>query len=65
MIRSRTLMLVLVSIAGVAMADTKVTFDQVGPLPASWMSGITGTGAAKWDVVADGSAPSSPRTGSA
>jgi hypothetical protein len=60
MIRSRTLVFVLLSIAGVAMADTKVAFDQAGPLPTSWIGGITGTGAAKWDVIADRSAPSSP-----
>lgn len=59
MIRTRMPLIALVLAAGVAMADTKVTFDQAGPLPAGWIGGITGRGAAKWDVVPDTSAPSS------
>lgn len=49
----------LVTLASsVAAADTKIAFDHVGPLPADWASGTTGKGIAKWDVIADGSAPS-------
>jgi hypothetical protein len=51
--------MLVISLVGVAMADTKVTFDQAGARPAGWSSGITGKGAAKWDVIMDGSAPSS------
>lgn len=47
----------LVLAEGVAMADTTITFDQAGALPAGWIGGITGQGTAKWDVVPDSSAP--------
>lgn len=40
-------------------AQTKITFEQSGPLPAGWESGVTGHGSAKWDVVRDDSATSS------
>ncbi len=46
--------------AGVAAADTKVTFDGGADLPKGWQTGITGQGQAKWEVVADISAPSKP-----
>jgi hypothetical protein len=46
--------------AGVAVADTKITFDVNTDLPKSWQTGITGQGQAKWEVVADDSAPSKP-----
>ena len=49
----------IAAIAGsIAMAQTKIVFDRVGALPADWRIGITGKGVARWDVVADGSAPS-------
>lgn len=47
---------VLVAAAGPA----TVTFDDTAALPKGWMSGITGHGAANWEVVAEDSAPSSP-----
>jgi hypothetical protein len=56
---ARTFLIALMHAAGIAMAETHVTFDHVGALPAGWISGITGKGAAKWDVILDGSAPSS------
>lgn len=40
------------------MAQTKATFDEANALPKGWESGITGKGAAKWEVVADDTAPS-------
>jgi hypothetical protein len=45
----------------VALAET-VTFDDanVGEAPAGWTATRTGTGQAKWTVVADESAPSKP-----
>jgi len=42
----------------IAMAQTKVTFDGTDALPKCWESGITGKGAAKWEVVSDDTAPS-------
>jgi hypothetical protein len=56
---ARTLVIALVLAEGVAVAETKVTFGEVGPLPADWIGGVTGQGAPKWDVVPDRSAPSS------
>src|SRR5262245_47202221 len=41
-------------------AQTKVTFEQAGPLPKGWEAGVTGRGAAKWEVVSEDSAPSAP-----
>jgi len=43
---------------GIGMAHTKVTFDKTNALPKGWESGITGKGAAKWEIVTDDSAPS-------
>jgi hypothetical protein len=37
-----------------------VNFDQAAGLPDGWISGVTGQGAAKWEVVADRSAASAP-----
>lgn len=48
----------LFAATGMAVAQTKVTFDAAGALPKGWVSGITGKGAAKWEVVADDTAPS-------
>jgi hypothetical protein len=52
-------MLLAVLTAGMAIMQT-VNFDQSTTLPDGWVSGVTGHGAAKWEVVADQSAPSSP-----
>ena len=41
-----------------ALGQTKVTFDEGTSLPPGWKTGITGTGAAKWEVVRDDSAAS-------
>jgi hypothetical protein len=38
-----------------------VTFDQSASLPDGWQAGITGQGAAKWEVITDSSAPSPQR----
>src|SRR5258706_16626 len=55
----RTLVIsTLLAATGVSMAQTKVTFDEAGGLPKGWEAGITGKGAAKWEVVADDTAPS-------
>jgi hypothetical protein len=47
--------------AAAALADN-VNFDDMktGAAPPGWTATQTGTGAAKWEVVADGSAPSKP-----
>jgi len=45
---------------GIAMSETKVTFDETKALPKGWESGITGKGAAKWEVAADDTASSQP-----
>lgn len=50
----------LLAASPLAMADTKIAFDATNALPAGWQSGVTGKGAAKWEVVADDSAPSKP-----
>jgi hypothetical protein len=42
------------------MAEGKVSFDESLSLPKGWQSGVTGTGQAKWEVVADPTAPSRP-----
>ena len=58
-----TAFLVALSVlARAAAADMKVTFDNTNPggLPKGWESGITGKGAAKWEVVTDDTAPSRP-----
>jgi hypothetical protein len=50
-------------LARAAAADMKITFDETNPggLPKGWESGITGKGAAKWEVVADDTSPSRPK----
>ena len=52
----------LLAFAACASAQTTVKFDDMksGPLPAPWQTGVTGKGAAKWEVVADDSTPSKP-----
>lgn len=53
--------LALVFVASeLAMADTKVTFNDTNSLPKGWESGVTGKGTAKWEVTADDTAPSKP-----
>lgn len=37
-----------------------VSFDQSQSLPDGWAAGVTGHGAARWEVIADPSAPSKP-----
>ena len=48
----------LLAATGLAVAQTKVTFDDASTLPKGWESGLTGKGAAKWEVVVDDTAPS-------
>lgn len=55
----RLFLLLMMATTG-AMAQTRVTFDQAGALPKAWQSGVTGSGTAKWAVVRDDSATSSP-----
>jgi hypothetical protein len=51
----------LFAMTDIAIAQMKVTFDETSGLPKGWESGITGKGAAKWEVVSDDTAPSKPR----
>jgi len=54
-----SLFIVLWLVAGtMAFAQTRVTFDDSHALPKGWETGITGKGAAKWEIVADDTAPS-------
>ena len=53
-------LLTSVVVASVWVAEFKETFDATTELPADWNTGITGSGIAKWEVVADNSAPSKP-----
>ena len=52
----------LFAFAVCAPAQTTVKFDDMKPgaLAAPWHTGVTGKGIAKWEVVADDSAPSKP-----
>lgn len=50
----------LVTLLAAGLAIQTVNFDRSTALPDGWISGVTGHGAAKWEVVADGSAPSPP-----
>jgi hypothetical protein len=50
----------LVTLLTAGLAIQIVNFDRSTALPGGWTSGVTGHGAAKWEVVADGSAPSPP-----
>jgi hypothetical protein len=50
----------LVTILAAGLAIQTVTFDRSTALPDGWISGVTGHGAAKWEVIADGSATSAP-----
>lgn len=51
-------MTTLMVAASLTAAETKVTFDGGPGLPTGWQTGITGKGQAKWEIVADDSAPS-------
>ena len=51
-------MLMMLLATGLAMQT--VSFDRSTVLPEGWMTGVTGHGAAKWEIIAEGSAPSSP-----
>jgi len=62
-----TKLLFLAIIVGCALptADaqtTTINFNDArpGPLPDGWLGGVTGNGEAKWEIVADDSAPSRP-----
>jgi hypothetical protein len=52
-------MLLAALTAGIAILQT-VNFDQSTALPDGWLSGVTGHGAAKWEVVAERAAASPP-----
>ena len=52
-------MLASLLVTGAAILQT-VTFDDSMALPQGWSSGVTGHGAAKWEVVADSTAVSAP-----
>src|SRR6266853_1037073 len=56
-----TVMLTIAVLTCVARADT-VNFDDLktGAPPPGWTTTQTGTGQAKWEIVADDSAPSKP-----
>jgi hypothetical protein len=58
MARAESSMLVTILAAGLAIQT--VTFDRSTALPDGWISGVTGHGAAKWEVIADSSATSAP-----
>jgi hypothetical protein len=47
-------------VAAAAATQATATFDDAATLPTGWTSGITGHGASKWEVVAEGGAPSPP-----
>jgi hypothetical protein len=53
-------LLATVVAAPVWVAETQENFDRATELPANWNTGVTGSGTAKWEVVADSSAPSKP-----
>ncbi len=54
-------MAALATTSPAAFAETE-NFDRaaVGALPAGWLSGVTGRGSPRWQVIADPSAPSAP-----
>jgi hypothetical protein len=55
----RILLLLLLFATG-AGAQTRVKFEAPGALPKGWQCGVTGNGTAKWVVVREDSAVSSP-----
>lgn len=56
----RTVLLILLSAGTIATAANRENFDAEGALPKGWQTGVTGKGTAKWEVITDSSAPSSP-----
>jgi hypothetical protein len=56
----RTCIAIILMTTTAALAQTRVTFDETGTLPKGWEVGITGNGAAKWEVVRDDAPSSSP-----
>lgn len=50
--------ILLLAMTASALGQTKINFDEATALPAGWKTGITGTGAAKWEVVRDDDAAS-------
>jgi hypothetical protein len=56
---TRIIGIILLTVS-MALAQTKVTFDESRELPKGWQTGITGKGEAKWEVVSDDSASSAP-----
>ena len=58
MMKMKLIMTTLMAVASLAAAENKLTFDDGPDLPVGWKSGVTGKGQAKWEVVADDSAPS-------
>jgi len=57
----RALLISILFMTAIARAETE-NFDatKAGELPAGWVAGVTGSGNAKWSVVADDSAQSKP-----
>ncbi len=60
MVKAAMVSIALSVLANATADEIKITFDgtNAGGLPKGWDSGVTGKGAAKWEVVADDSAPS-------
>lgn len=56
----RTLLFILLGASALAAAENRETFDAATALPKGWQTGVTGKGAAKWEVVSDSSAVSNP-----
>lgn len=54
------MLFMLISTATLVAAEKRETFDAATKLPKGWETGVTGQGEAKWIVIADPSAPSSP-----
>src|SRR5215204_1794473 len=50
--------LVTLAASGTAMPESPVTFESSRAFETEWSRGITGKGAAHWEVVADDTAPS-------
>jgi len=60
--KSRITLLLVSLTSFITSMSARENFDQTatGSLPAGWTSGITGKGSARWEVIADNSAPSRP-----
>jgi hypothetical protein len=57
---NRLFLPLIAMIATSTLAQTITRFDQPGPLPSGWKTGVTGMGEAKWEVVRDDSSVSAP-----